>query len=112
MLAVKCTELLEVGGLKGPVRTSAEEPAAAVPAEQWITCSAGHGAKGRRLYEGLEVALHGGDQGAVEDPDHGQGEQHRHVEGQWLVTPSVRSTRNAVSMAPPLCLSRLGYGLA
>jgi hypothetical protein len=46
VLAVKYTELLQVGGPKGPGRTSAEQLAAAVPAEQWITCSAGHGAKG------------------------------------------------------------------
>jgi hypothetical protein len=41
VLAVKCTELL----------------AAAVPATQWIACSAGHGAKGRRLYDRTRVEL-------------------------------------------------------
>jgi hypothetical protein len=53
VLAVKCTELLEVQAPDGPAgaRTGAEELAAAVPAEQWIACSAGHGAKGRRLYD-------------------------------------------------------------
>jgi SRSO17 transposase len=39
------------------VRASAEQLAAAVPAEQWIACSAGHGAKGRRLYDWTRVAL-------------------------------------------------------
>jgi SRSO17 transposase len=57
VLAVKCTELLAVDGPQGPVRTSAEQLAAAVPAEQWIACSAGHGAKGRRLYDWIRVAL-------------------------------------------------------
>lgn len=57
VLAVKCTELLRVDGPKGPVRTSAEQLAAAVPAEQWIACSAGHGAKGRRLYDWTRVEL-------------------------------------------------------
>jgi hypothetical protein len=57
VLAVKCTELLEVNGAKGPVRTSAEQLATAVPAEQWIACSAGHGAKGRRLYDWTRVEL-------------------------------------------------------
>jgi SRSO17 transposase len=28
-----------------------------VPAEQWVACSAGHGAKGRRLYDWTRVAL-------------------------------------------------------
>jgi SRSO17 transposase len=57
VLAVKCTELLQVDGPKGPVRTSAEQLAAAVPAERWIACSAGHGAKGRRLYDWVRVEL-------------------------------------------------------
>jgi SRSO17 transposase len=57
VLAVKCTELLAVDGPQGPVRTSAEQLAAAVPAEQWIACSAGHGAKGRRLYDWARVEL-------------------------------------------------------
>jgi hypothetical protein len=48
VLAVKCTEPLDVCSPNG-VRTSAEQRAAAVPAEQWIACSAGYGAKGRRL---------------------------------------------------------------
>jgi hypothetical protein len=51
VLAVKCTELLEVDGPVGPARKSAGQLAAVVPAEQWITCTAGHGAKGRRLFD-------------------------------------------------------------
>jgi SRSO17 transposase len=57
VLAVKCTELLAVDGPQGPVRTRAEQLAAAVPGEQWIACSAGHGAKGRRLYDWARVEL-------------------------------------------------------
>jgi SRSO17 transposase len=57
VLAVKCTEPLGVDGPKGPGRTSAEQLAAAAPAEQWITCSAGYGAKGRRLYDWIRVDL-------------------------------------------------------
>ena len=57
VLAVKCTELLAVDGPQGPVRTSAEQLAAVVPAEQWVACSAGHGAKGRRLYDWARVEL-------------------------------------------------------
>jgi SRSO17 transposase len=59
VLAVKCTELLEVQAVDAPAgaRTSAEQLAAAVPAEQWIACSAGHGAKGRRLYDWTRVDL-------------------------------------------------------
>jgi SRSO17 transposase len=57
VLAVKCIELLGVDGPNGPVRASAEQLAAAVPATQWIACSAGHGAKGRRLYDWIRVDL-------------------------------------------------------
>jgi hypothetical protein len=57
VLAVKGTELLAVDGPQGPMRQSAEQLAAAVPATQWITCSAGHGAKGRRLYDWTRVEL-------------------------------------------------------
>jgi SRSO17 transposase len=59
VLAVKCTELLEVQAVDAPAgaRTSAEQLAAAVPASQWIACSAGHGAKGRRLYDWTRVEL-------------------------------------------------------
>jgi SRSO17 transposase len=51
VLAVKCTEPLVISGPDGPVRATAERLAAAVPAEQWVTASAGQGAKGRRLYD-------------------------------------------------------------
>jgi SRSO17 transposase len=59
VLAVKCTELLAAPAPDSPgaVRTSAEQLAAGVPAEQWIACSAGHGAKGRRLYDWTWVEL-------------------------------------------------------
>jgi SRSO17 transposase len=57
VLAVKCTELLAVDGPQGPMRQSAAQLAATVPAAQWIACSAGHGAKGRRLYDWTRVAL-------------------------------------------------------
>ena len=39
------------------MRQSAAQLAAAVPAEQWIACSAGHGAKGRRLYDWTRIRL-------------------------------------------------------
>jgi SRSO17 transposase len=55
VLAVKCTEPLRPAD--GPTRATAEQLAARVPAEQWVTCSAGHGAKGRRLYDWTRVAL-------------------------------------------------------
>jgi SRSO17 transposase len=57
VLAVKCTEPLAIGGPDGPVRASAEQLAGGVPAEQWVTASAGHGAKGRRLYDWTWVDL-------------------------------------------------------
>jgi SRSO17 transposase len=57
VLAVKCTELLETSSPDGVVRQSAEQLAAAVPAEQWVACSAGHGVKGRRLYDWTRVEL-------------------------------------------------------
>jgi SRSO17 transposase len=57
VLAVKCTEPLVVRGPDGPVRASAERLAAAVAAEQWVTASAGQGAKGRRLYDWTRVEL-------------------------------------------------------
>jgi SRSO17 transposase len=57
VLAVKRTELLGVPSPSGVVQASAEQLAAAVPAEQWIACSAGHGAKGRRLYDWTRVEL-------------------------------------------------------
>jgi SRSO17 transposase len=57
VLAVKCSELLGVDGPEGLIGESAEQLATVVPAEQWIACSAGHGAKGRRLYDWTRVEL-------------------------------------------------------
>ena len=57
VLAVKCTEPLAISGPDGPVRATAEQLAAAVPAEQWVTASAGQGAKGRRLYDWTRIQL-------------------------------------------------------
>jgi SRSO17 transposase len=59
VLAVKYTEPLEVQAVDTPAggRASAAQLAAVVPAEQWIACSAGHGAKGRRLYDWTRVEL-------------------------------------------------------
>ena len=54
---VKRTELLEVDSPNELVRASAEQLTAAVPATQWIACSAGHGAKGRCLYDWIRVEL-------------------------------------------------------
>jgi SRSO17 transposase len=55
VLAVKCTEPLRPAD--GSARATATQLAARVPAAQWVTCSAGHGAKGRRLYDWTRVAL-------------------------------------------------------
>jgi SRSO17 transposase len=55
VLAVKCTEPLRPAD--GSARATAEQLAVGVPTEQWVTCSAGHGAKGRRLYDWTRVAL-------------------------------------------------------
>ena len=55
VLAVKCTEPRWPAG--GSTRATATQLAAGVPAEQWVACSAGHGAKGRRLYDWTRVAL-------------------------------------------------------
>jgi SRSO17 transposase len=57
VLAVKCTEPLAIPGPNGSARASAEQLAAGVPAEQWVMASAGHGAKGRRLYDWTRVEL-------------------------------------------------------
>jgi SRSO17 transposase len=57
VLAVKCTEPLVISGPDGPVRATAEQVAAAVAAEQWVTASAGQGAKGRRLYDWTRTQL-------------------------------------------------------
>ena len=55
VLAIKSSELLAVGD--GPAKLSAAQLAAAVPAEHWVGASAGHGAKGRRLYDWTRVEL-------------------------------------------------------
>src|SRR4029450_2859509 len=57
VLALKCSELLAVDD--GPAKLSAAELAAAVPAEHWVGASAGHGAKGRRLYDWTRLQLAG-----------------------------------------------------
>jgi SRSO17 transposase len=57
VLAVKCTELVAVAGPAGPVGMAAEQLAAGVSAEEWVGCSAGDGAKGRRLYDWTGVEL-------------------------------------------------------
>ena len=56
VLAVKGTEPLGTATQKSG-RTTASNLAASVPAEQWVGCSAGHGAKGRRLYDWARVEL-------------------------------------------------------
>jgi SRSO17 transposase len=55
VLAIKSSELLAVGD--GPAKRSAAELAAAVAAERWVGASAGHGAKGRRLYDWTRIQL-------------------------------------------------------
>jgi SRSO17 transposase len=55
VLAVKCTEPLRPAA--GLVPATAAQLAAEVPAEQWVACSAGHGAKGRRLYDWTRIQL-------------------------------------------------------
>ena len=50
VLAVKASEPLETT-TQGSARATAVQLAAGVPVEQWVACSAGHGAKGRRLYD-------------------------------------------------------------
>jgi hypothetical protein len=54
-LAVKGTEPLATAT---PGSATAAQLAAAVPGEQWVACSAGHGAKGRRLddWAGIQLA--------------------------------------------------------
>jgi SRSO17 transposase len=56
VLAVKGSEPLGTA-TQGSVRATAIQVAASVPPEQWVTCSAGHGAKGRRLYDWTRVEL-------------------------------------------------------
>jgi hypothetical protein len=58
VLAVKCTEQLVIPGPHGSApRASAERLAAGVPAERWVTASAGQGAKGRRLCDWTRIEL-------------------------------------------------------
>jgi SRSO17 transposase len=54
VLAVKGSEPL---GTATPGSATAAQVAASVPPEQWVTCSAGHGAKGRRLYDWTRAEL-------------------------------------------------------
>jgi SRSO17 transposase len=54
VLAVKGTEPL---GTATQGSATATQLVASLPAEQWIACSAGHGAKGRRLYDWARVEL-------------------------------------------------------
>jgi len=56
VLAVKGTEPLGTATRESG-RATAIQVAASVPPEQWVTCSAGHGAKGRRLYDWARVEL-------------------------------------------------------
>jgi SRSO17 transposase len=56
VLAVKGTEPLGTA-TQGSARATATQVAASVPATQWVACSAGHGAKGRRLYDWARVEL-------------------------------------------------------
>ena len=53
VLAIKSSELLAVGD--GPAKLSAAQLAAVVPTEHWVGASAGHGAKGRRLYDWTRI---------------------------------------------------------
>jgi hypothetical protein len=54
LLAVEGTKRL---GTATPGSVTAAQLAAAVPGEQWVACSAGHGAKGRRLDDWPPVEL-------------------------------------------------------
>jgi SRSO17 transposase len=54
VLAVKGTEPLVMAT---PGWATAAQLAASLGAEQWVACSAGHGAKGRRLYDWARVEL-------------------------------------------------------
>jgi SRSO17 transposase len=54
VLAVKGTEPLVMAT---PGWATAAQLAASLAAEQWVACSAGHGAKGRRLYDWARVEL-------------------------------------------------------
>jgi SRSO17 transposase len=56
VLAVKGTEPLRTA-TQETARATASELAASVPVEEWVACSAGHGAKGRRLYDWARIEL-------------------------------------------------------
>jgi SRSO17 transposase len=56
VLAVKGSEPL---GTAIQESATASQLAASVPVEQWVACSAGHGAKGRRLYDWSRIQLAG-----------------------------------------------------
>jgi SRSO17 transposase len=56
VLAVKGTGSLRTATQR-TARATATQLAANVPAEHWVACSAGHGAKGRRLYDWARVEL-------------------------------------------------------
>ena len=56
VLAVKGTEPLRTA-TQGSGRATASSLAASVPPEEWVACSAGHGAKGRRLYDWTRIQL-------------------------------------------------------
>jgi SRSO17 transposase len=56
VLAVKGTEPLRTATQRSG-RATASNLAASVPPEEWVACSAGHGAKGRRLYDWTRIQL-------------------------------------------------------
>jgi hypothetical protein len=56
VLAVKGAEPLLMA-TQGSGRATATQLATSVPPEHWVACSAGHGAKGRRLYDWVRVEL-------------------------------------------------------
>jgi len=57
VLAVKRTWLAAVAGPTASAATTAQQVAAEVPAEQWLRCNAGDGAKGPRFYDWAQVPL-------------------------------------------------------
>jgi hypothetical protein len=56
VLAIKGSEPL-VPATRRSARATAIQLATSVPVEQWVACSAGHGAKGRRLYHWARIQL-------------------------------------------------------
>jgi hypothetical protein len=57
VLAVKCPQPLVVAASKGLMATTAEQVAAAVPAERWVTPAPGTVPRPRRLYDWTRVEL-------------------------------------------------------